>query len=55
VSGVTTRHGYLSGPDSDRFALPRIGVGRGADERVEFEARMNGIQAAAHMLPGNAN
>jgi hypothetical protein len=46
---------YLSGPDPDRFALPRIGVGRGADERVQFEARMNGIQAAAYMLPGNAN
>jgi hypothetical protein len=55
VSGVTTRHGHLSGPDPDRFALPRIGVGTGADERVEFEARMNGIKAAAYMLPGNAN
>jgi peptidoglycan/xylan/chitin deacetylase (PgdA/CDA1 family) len=54
VSGVTTRHGHLSEPDPDRFALPRIGVGGGARQRVEFEARMNGIQAAAYKLVGNA-
>jgi peptidoglycan/xylan/chitin deacetylase (PgdA/CDA1 family) len=34
ISGATTRHGHLSGPDPDRFALPRIGDGGGADQRV---------------------
>ena len=51
-TAVTTRHGQISGSKLDHFALPRIAVGGHSDTRAAFEARMNGIQSAVHMLLG---
>ncbi|MHC2258113.1 peptidoglycan/xylan/chitin deacetylase (PgdA/CDA1 family) [Bradyrhizobium embrapense] len=52
-TAVTTRHGHLSDTKSDHFALPRIGVGGQFDTTARFEARISGIQSAAHMLLGS--
>ncbi|QOZ35131.1 hypothetical protein XH92_28525 [Bradyrhizobium sp. CCBAU 53421] len=52
-TAVTTRHGQLSGLKSDHFALPRLGVGGQFDTTAKFEARISGIQSAAHMLLGS--
>ncbi|MCP3459281.1 polysaccharide deacetylase family protein [Bradyrhizobium sp. CCGUVB23] len=50
-TAVTTRSGQVSDSKSDRFALPRVGVGGPFDTRTRFEVRMSGIQsAAAHVL-----
>jgi peptidoglycan/xylan/chitin deacetylase (PgdA/CDA1 family) len=51
-TGVTTRHAQLSDNKPNQFALPRLGVGGQFDTRAAFEARMNGIQSAVHMLLG---
>jgi peptidoglycan/xylan/chitin deacetylase (PgdA/CDA1 family) len=52
-TAVTTRPGQVSDCKSDHFALPRVGVGGQFDTRARFEARMSGIQSAAHMLLGS--
>lgn len=52
-TAVTTRHGQLSGLKSDHFALPRLGVGGQFDTTARFEARISGVQSAAHMLLGS--
>ncbi|UFX42786.1 polysaccharide deacetylase family protein [Bradyrhizobium sp. 41S5] len=52
-TAVTTRHGQLSDLKPDHFALPRIGVGGPFDTTARFEARISGIQSAAHMLLGS--
>ncbi|MGY3590461.1 peptidoglycan/xylan/chitin deacetylase (PgdA/CDA1 family) [Bradyrhizobium sp. USDA 4341] len=52
-TAVTTRHGQLSDLKPDHFALPRIGVGGQFDTTARFEARISGIQSAAHMLLGS--
>jgi len=51
-TAVTTRHGQVFDCKPNHFALPRIGVGGQFDTRVAFEARMNGVQSAVHMLLG---
>jgi peptidoglycan/xylan/chitin deacetylase (PgdA/CDA1 family) len=51
-TAVTTQHGQISRSTLDPFALPRIGVGGHFDTRAAFEARMNGIHSAVHMLMG---
>ncbi len=52
-TAVTTRHGQLSNLESNHFALPRLGVGGQFDTSARFEARISGIQSAAHMLLGS--
>jgi peptidoglycan/xylan/chitin deacetylase (PgdA/CDA1 family) len=52
-TAVTTRHGQVSDRKLNHFALPRIGVGGQFDTRTTFEARMNGVQSAVHMLLGH--
>ncbi|WP_347341687.1 polysaccharide deacetylase family protein [Bradyrhizobium uaiense] len=52
-TAVTTRHGQLSDLKSGHFALPRLGVGGPFDTIAKFEARISGIQSAAHMLLGS--
>jgi peptidoglycan/xylan/chitin deacetylase (PgdA/CDA1 family) len=48
-TAVTTRPGHLDGPHLNYFALPRILF----DSEIEFQARMNGLQRAFHMLLGD--
>jgi peptidoglycan/xylan/chitin deacetylase (PgdA/CDA1 family) len=52
-TAVTTRHGQVSDRKLNHFALPRIGVGGQFDTKTAFEARMNGVQSAVHMLLGH--
>jgi peptidoglycan/xylan/chitin deacetylase (PgdA/CDA1 family) len=52
-TAVTTRHAQLSDKKLNCFALPRLGVGGQFDTKAAFEARMNGIQSAVHMLLGH--
>lgn len=49
-TAVTTRPGQLDELPSDQFGLPRVIV----DSEIGFQARMNGLQRAFHMLRGDA-
>jgi peptidoglycan/xylan/chitin deacetylase (PgdA/CDA1 family) len=51
-TAVTTRPGQLGAPHLNHFALPRTFVG-GFDSEIAFQARMNGLQRAFHMLRGD--
>jgi len=53
-TAVTTRHGHVSDFKLNRFAVPRIGVGGQHETKAAFEARMNGVQSAMHMLLGHS-
>lgn len=50
VTAVSTRAGHLDALPLDYFGLPRIFV----DSEIGFQARMNGLQRAFHMLLGDA-
>jgi peptidoglycan/xylan/chitin deacetylase (PgdA/CDA1 family) len=49
VTAVTTRPAQLDAAHLNHFALPRIFV----DSEIAFQARMNGLQRAFHMLLGD--
>lgn len=49
-TAVTTRKGHLNGPNLNRFALPRIGVGCHMEAQMSFEANLNGVHAASQAL-----
>jgi peptidoglycan/xylan/chitin deacetylase (PgdA/CDA1 family) len=51
-TAVTTQDRQVFDSKLNHFALPRIGVG-GRDTRAAFNARMNGVQSAVHMLLGH--
>lgn len=53
-TAVTTRQGHVSDCKQSYFALPRIPVGGPFETTVSFEARVSGLQTAAHMLLGHA-
>ncbi|WFU38855.1 polysaccharide deacetylase family protein [Bradyrhizobium sp. CB82] len=48
-TAVTTRPEQLCTQHLNQFALPRLFVG-GFDSEIAFQARMNGLQQAVHML-----
>ena len=48
-TAVTARPGQLGAPHLNHFALPRTFVGH-FDSEIAFQARMNGLQRAFHML-----
>jgi peptidoglycan/xylan/chitin deacetylase (PgdA/CDA1 family) len=48
-TAVTTQPGQLSALNLNHFALPRVFV----DSGIAFQARMNGLQRAFHMLLGD--
>jgi len=51
-TAVTTRPGHLDAVHLNHFALPRLFVGQ-FDSEVAFEARMNGLQRAVHIMRGD--
>jgi peptidoglycan/xylan/chitin deacetylase (PgdA/CDA1 family) len=51
-TAVTTRPGQLDATHLNPFALPRVFVGQ-FDSEMAFQARMNGLQRAFHMLLGD--